>query len=63
MIFLNFLLENQSDYLYNLTDEQYSKLFKNSSNVAKGLNLNLSKRPEELSCEAFYKIALKYENS
>ena len=46
-----------------MINKNFSKLFKNSSNVAKGLNLNLSKRPEELSCESFYKIALKYENS
>ena len=46
-----------------MINKNFSKLFKNSSNVARGLNLNLSKRPEELSCESFYKIALKYENS
>ena len=29
--------------------------------VAKELNLNLNQRPEELSNEMFYKIAMKYE--
>ena len=40
----NFLLENQSDYLYNLTDEQYSKLFKNSAmkrSKLRGLKRNI----------------------
>ena len=29
--------------------------------VAKDLNLNLNQRPEELSNEMFYRIAMKYE--
>ena len=40
----NFLLENQSDYLYNLTDEEYSKLFKNSAmkrSKLRGLKRNI----------------------
>lgn len=37
------------------------KVFKNNKNIAKELNINLNKRPEELDHETFYKIASKYE--
>ena len=29
--------------------------------ISKNLNINLNKRPEELSNETFYKIAIQYE--
>jgi len=41
----NFLIENESDYLYNLTDQEYSKLFKNSAmkrSKLKGLKRNIN---------------------
>ena len=40
----NFLIENSSDYLFNLTQEKYSKLFKNSAmkrSKLKGLKRNI----------------------
>ena len=40
-----FLIENESDYLYNLTDLEYSKLFKNSAmkrSKLKGLKRNIN---------------------
>ena len=40
----NFLVENSSDYLFNLTQEKYSKLFKNSAmkrSKLKGLKRNI----------------------
>ena len=44
-----------------MINKNFSKLFKNSETIAKDLNLNLKSRPEELSCEMFYKITVKYE--
>ena len=38
-----------------------SKLFKDKLPMVKNLNIDLSKRPEELSNETFYKIAKEYE--
>ena len=38
------------------------KLFKNNISAVNELKIDLKKRPEELSCENFYKIAVKYEN-
>ena len=41
----NFLIKNESDYLYNLTDEEYIKLFKNSAmkrTKLKGLKRNIN---------------------
>ena len=41
----NFLIKNESDYLYNLTDEEYVKLFKNSAmkrTKLKGLKRNIN---------------------
>ena len=42
-------------------NKPFSKIFKNYKEVAKLLNINLNKRPSELSCENFYKITEKYE--
>ena len=44
-----------------MINKNFSKLFKKNLYVAKELNLNLNKRPEEVSSEMFYKIAIKYE--
>ncbi len=44
-----------------MINKPFSKIFKNYKEVAKLLNINLNKRPSELSCENFYKITEKYE--
>ena len=45
-----------------MINKNFAKLFKNNAHyVAKDLNLKLNKRPEQLSHEMFYKIAMKYE--
>ena len=45
----------------NLETLSYDELFDKSEDMAKKLNIDLSQRPEELSCEKFYKIAIEYE--
>ena len=44
-----------------MINKNFNKLFKKKISIVKNLNINLSKRPEELSNEVFYKIALQYE--
>jgi len=44
-----------------IINKNFNKLFKQNRVVAKNLNINLNQRPEELSSEIFYKIALQYE--
>ena len=44
-----------------MINKNFNKLFKKNTLVSKNLNINLSKRPEELSNETFYKIAMQYE--
>jgi len=44
-----------------MINKSLTRIFKNNKNIAKELNINLSKRPEELDNETFYKIASKYE--
>ena len=44
-----------------MINKNFLKLFEKDDSVAKELNLNLNQRPEELSNEMFYKIAMKYE--
>ena len=44
-----------------MINKNFAKLFGNNKSVAEDLNLNLKHRPEELSNEMFYKIAMKYE--
>jgi 16S rRNA (adenine1518-N6/adenine1519-N6)-dimethyltransferase len=44
-----------------IINKNFNKLFKQNKLVAKNLNINLNQRPEELSSEIFYKIALQYE--
>ena len=44
-----------------MINKSFNKLFEQNISVAEKLNINLSQRPEELSNEMFYKIALQYE--
>ena len=44
-----------------MINKSFLKLFRYDNSVAKELNLNLNQRPEELSNEMFYRIAIKYE--
>jgi 16S rRNA (adenine1518-N6/adenine1519-N6)-dimethyltransferase len=44
-----------------MINKSFKKLFVNNELIAKKLNIDLSKRPEQLSCETFYKIATAYE--
>ena len=47
-----------------MINKNFKKLFENKEtkeSIVKNLNIDLSKRPEELSNEMFYKIALQYE--
>ena len=44
-----------------MINKSFNKLFKQNISIAEKLNINLSQRPEELSNEMFYKIALQYE--
>ena len=45
-----------------MINKNFSKIFKKNELVAKELNLDLRQRPEQLSLEMYYKIAMKYEN-
>jgi len=45
-----------------MINKNFAKMFGKNISVAKDLNLNLQLRPEELSNEMYYKIAIKYEN-
>ena len=42
-------------------NKNFAKLFHEKEVIAKELGLNLNKRPEQLTNEMFYKIAVKYE--
>ena len=44
-----------------MINKNFNKLFKAKKLIAKKLKINLSKRPEELSFEMYYKIATEYE--
>ena len=44
-----------------MINKSFSKIFKNYTYVAKELNLDLNKRPEEIDSEMFFKIAMMYE--
>ena len=44
-----------------MINKPFSKIFKNYEEVAKSLNIDLNKRPSELSCENYYNITEKYE--
>ena len=44
-----------------MINKNFAKLFGHDKSIARDLNLNLNQRPEELSNEMFYRIAMKYE--
>ena len=44
-----------------MINKNFNKLFNEKLSMVKNLNLNLTKRPGELSNETFYKIAIEYE--
>ncbi len=44
-----------------MINKNFKKLFLNNKSAIQNLNINLSARPEELSCETYYKIAMQYE--
>ena len=44
-----------------MINKNLKKLFKTKLFLLNELNIDLKKRPEELSIESFYKIAMKYE--
>ena len=44
-----------------MINKNFNKLFNQNKSVYKKLGINLNKRPEELSNEMFYKIAIQYE--
>ena len=44
-----------------MINKNFVKLFKNKKSIANELNLDLNLRPEQLSCEMYYKITAKYE--
>ena len=44
-----------------MINKNFKKLFKEKISKIKNLNLDLNKRPEELTNETYYKIALEYE--
>ena len=44
-----------------MINKNFYKLFGQNQSIIKNLNINLNQRPEELSNEMFYKIAVQYE--
>ena len=44
-----------------MINKNFNKLFDRKKSLIKNLNINLNKRPEELSNEMFYKITKQYE--
>ena len=44
-----------------MINKPFSKIFKNYEEVATSLNIDLKKRPSELSYENYYQITEKYE--
>ena len=44
-----------------MINKNFKKLFEKKESIAKNLNIDLNKRPEELSNVMFYKITIKYE--
>jgi len=44
-----------------MINKNLSKLFKRKNLMIKNLNINLSLRPKDLSCEMYYKITANYE--
>ena len=46
-----------------MINKPLSKLFDNHEKIAKFLDLNINKRPSELTCENYYKLTEVYENN
>ncbi len=46
-----------------MINKAFSKIFKNYKQAAKFLNIDLKKRPAELACDDYYKIAEYYERN
>jgi len=44
-----------------MINKNFNKLFEQDQSIVKNLNIDLNQRPEELSNEMFYKIAIQYE--
>ena len=44
-----------------MINKNFKKLFKDKSFLHKNLDIDLSKRPEEIDNELYYKIAAQYE--
>ena len=44
-----------------MLNKNFKKLFKNHDAISKKLKINLTKRPEEINSDTFYKIAIEYE--
>jgi len=44
-----------------MINKNFKKLFKKDDSISKKLQIDLTKRPEEINNETFYKIAMKYE--
>ena len=44
-----------------MINKSFKKIFGNNQSVIETLNIDLNRRPEELSDEMFYKIAIQYE--
>tara|TARA_B110000196_G_C20981521_1_gene583632 strand:- start:429 stop:575 length:147 start_codon:yes stop_codon:yes gene_type:complete len=44
-----------------MINKNFKKLFRNKVSLTNHLNIDLKKRPEELSTETFYKIAYTFE--
>ena len=44
-----------------MINKNFNKLFEKKESIAENLNIDLKKRPEELSNEMFYKIAIQYD--
>ena len=44
-----------------MINKNLKKLFRTKLSLLNELNIDLKKRPEELSNETFYKIAMRYE--
>ena len=44
-----------------MINKNFNKLFEKKKSIIKNLNIDLNKRPGELTNEMFYKIAVQYE--
>ena len=44
-----------------MINKNFKKLFKDKLHLVKNLDIDLNKRPEELSNETYYKITAEYE--